>query len=722
MIMTGTSFMLTEAQKAQLRALGYSDADIASMKPERGHEILGRRGNGPTTRGEIKQESSQPPRGTQAIEFLCRLRPSGSWVITTIPPDGGPTCTRTFSDLEAARRFIVERGYEYREGIYYTANHARGEPRSKPKKEDIIEVEFLHVDADPNDDETPDQFKARLLPMIEKFQPRPTFVIHSGNGVQLLWRLDRPGASTDDEVIKDIEARNVALAEQLGAPRGTQNIDRVLRLPGTWNYPNAKKRKAGRVKCWASVIKHNNVAHPLSAFPAGGQATAKQTKQSTASSSELPKRIRADLFHTSGAGYGSDRSGLLWAFLCKAVRAGIADQAIIDACLDRAFADCAIHEHCREEGGETYIRRQIARARAECEKHGASHEQETRPLMRRCIDQFERREIEWLWYPFIPLGMATMMMGDKEVGKSTVLSDIEARISTGGLWPRFGDDPEESAPLGSVIILCKENDFSRIIRPRLEAAGADLKRIHTLGYEVPDDPEQFDPLERLDTTIKELERHVREIGDVRLIRIDPMTDYVGKIDYYRDEQARTLLNPLVRLAAKYNLAIVYVLHLNKKDDLPVRYRHLGGVAFRNVAQSSLLVAKSELPEERIMALDAGNLIPERDRRAVSFVLLGPGSYPRVNWGSHWQDVDLDELMTSKKLTKKERAQLLLEQWLAAGPVLVEELRKRTKEAGISWRTMEEAKREIGAVSQRPEPFSPGAKWKLDWSRETAATG
>src|SRR5262249_22159344 len=34
------SFMLTNAQKAQLRALGYSDAQIAEMKPEHGHKIL----------------------------------------------------------------------------------------------------------------------------------------------------------------------------------------------------------------------------------------------------------------------------------------------------------------------------------------------------------------------------------------------------------------------------------------------------------------------------------------------------------------------------------------------------------------------------------------------------------------------------------------------------------------------------------------------------------
>jgi hypothetical protein len=36
----GAPFMITTAQKAQLRELGYSDAAIANMRPEEAHKIL----------------------------------------------------------------------------------------------------------------------------------------------------------------------------------------------------------------------------------------------------------------------------------------------------------------------------------------------------------------------------------------------------------------------------------------------------------------------------------------------------------------------------------------------------------------------------------------------------------------------------------------------------------------------------------------------------------
>jgi len=32
------------------------------------------------------------------------------------------------------------------------------------------------------------------------------------------------------------------------------NIDRIMRLPGTWNIPNAKKRAAGRVERMARIV------------------------------------------------------------------------------------------------------------------------------------------------------------------------------------------------------------------------------------------------------------------------------------------------------------------------------------------------------------------------------------------------------------------------------------------------------------------------------------
>jgi hypothetical protein len=340
----------------------------------------------------------------------------------------------------------------------------------------------------------------------------------------------------------------------------------------------------------------------------------------------------------------------------------------------------------------------------------------TRPLISRRIDQFERRDLEWLWWPFLPLGMITLMVGDKAVGKSSVALDIAARISTGAAWPRFGDDKKERAPHGSVILLCKENDISRIIRPRLEAAGADIGRIYTLGYAVPDDPDLLDPLERLDTTVNELQRLVEEIGDVKLIVVDPLTDYLGKIDMNSDSAVRTLLTPLGRLASRYDLAILNILHVNKKVDLPGRYRALGSVGFRNVAQSTVVVAKNDkVPGERLMIQDAANLVAET--RAVSFSMVTRGHYHRVDWGSDWEEADIDEIMADKRKSKKGEAGNLLQQWLADGALPVDELRQRAKKHGIGWRTMQDAGQEVGVHSYK-EGVTGRWWWRLKRARRS----
>jgi hypothetical protein len=74
--------------------------------------------------------------------------------------------------------------------------------------------------------------------------PEPTFTVDCGNGLQLVWRLREPiilPPASDParaKAIEDIEGRNKTLLATMGAEAGTQNIDRILRLPGTTNLPN----------------------------------------------------------------------------------------------------------------------------------------------------------------------------------------------------------------------------------------------------------------------------------------------------------------------------------------------------------------------------------------------------------------------------------------------------------------------------------------------------
>jgi hypothetical protein len=45
------------------------------------------------------------------------------------------------------------------------------------------------------------------------------------------------------------------------------DIDRLLRLPGTVNYPNGKKRAAGRIPDLAALIRVKGIQGPQTARP-----------------------------------------------------------------------------------------------------------------------------------------------------------------------------------------------------------------------------------------------------------------------------------------------------------------------------------------------------------------------------------------------------------------------------------------------------------------------
>lgn len=101
------------------------------------------------------------------------------------------------------------------ENCYYTINATKHAMSKKPSKGNIGWVEYLHVDADPNEDESPEQFKARSQTLIEGFELQPTFIVDSGNGIQLLWKVEPAIEVTGPEDFADVEAHNYALAEAL---------------------------------------------------------------------------------------------------------------------------------------------------------------------------------------------------------------------------------------------------------------------------------------------------------------------------------------------------------------------------------------------------------------------------------------------------------------------------------------------------------------------------
>jgi hypothetical protein len=298
----------------------------------------------------------------RALEFLKSLYSNGPWVLTAIhPAEKGGVITETLESDRAVEQFVQK--HNKTSNVYYSVNPVKGKVTKKAAKTDIASAAYLHVDADPDDGESPELFKKRILPKIEAHKPAPTFVVNSGNGVNLLWRLDAPVTLNGAEDWEDIEARNAGLAKQFEADPSTKNIDRILRLPATVNYPTAKKRKIGRIPCMASLIELNDEkSYPLSQFKPAKEKKQKSTAPRVdCDVQKLPRDLQALLF-VPGPGSYPSRSELVYAFVHRALRVGVDANDIVAAMLDPTYRGNGIFEHIAENGGEACAKRQIEHA------------------------------------------------------------------------------------------------------------------------------------------------------------------------------------------------------------------------------------------------------------------------------------------------------------------------------------------------------------------------
>ena len=184
----------------------------------------------------------QPDHGAIA-SFLAILGPGLH--LCSIVPDGSCKCCWFGEDITSAADWAVSENSE-RKGVYWTVNLALEGCNKKPNKADIVAARFAHVDIDPPKSGGPFD-KLQTQAELVALPIPPTLIIDSGGGLQAFWRLSGPAS------LAEVESVNRSLAERLGGDH-CHNIDRLMRLPGTVNYPNAKKLAAGRTAALAKVI------------------------------------------------------------------------------------------------------------------------------------------------------------------------------------------------------------------------------------------------------------------------------------------------------------------------------------------------------------------------------------------------------------------------------------------------------------------------------------
>lgn len=326
-----------------------------------------------------------------------------------------------------------------------------------------------------------------------------------------------------------------------------------------------------------------------------------------------------------------------------------------------------------------------------------------------CMADVEARPLKWLWPGRVALGKVTLLVGDPGLGKSTLALDIAARVSRGETMP----DSSETSPVGRVLIASAEDGLEDTIRPRLEAAGADLTRVEAILRVRDAEGERTFSLEE---DLGLLDRKTGEIEGLRLLIIDPVTAYLGMTDSNNNADVRRVLAPLAALAERHQIAVVAISHLTKGQG-PALYRALGSVAFMAAARAAWFVTKDKQdPGRRLFVQGKNNL---GDAKALAFrVKLAPGpestTVPRIDWEPEPVSITADEALapeTPGEVGQLERARDWLREALSSGPVEALTVIRDAAENNISKKTLYRAKDDLGARSKKTGTRGPWV-WEL----------
>jgi len=287
--------------------------------------------------------------------------------IVVIAPDGQPQPYGGWfgNDADAAAAWAIsenKKGY----GVYWTVNLVRRGLEKKPKKSDMVAGRFLHVDLDPPKDGTPFD-RAGLLARLYA-ELGPSFVIDSGGGLQAFWRLEYLA-----ENLPAVELLNRRVSQLFGGDH-CHNIDRLMRLPGTVNYPNALKRARGRLPALATLVQDDSgecfepedLHHSLPALPANELVEHERVALdgvTLLSLAELKIGTRDKLHGMITSPRNPDRSAASYAVACEMVRRGFTDAQIAGVLFN---PDLAISGHCLDQPSPMRsVGRAIGRARGD---------------------------------------------------------------------------------------------------------------------------------------------------------------------------------------------------------------------------------------------------------------------------------------------------------------------------------------------------------------------
>lgn len=347
----------------------------------------------------------------------------------------------------------------------------------------------------------------------------------------------------------------------------------------------------------------------------------------------------------------------------------------------------------------------------------------------RRADEVESIASNWHIQGWLPAGEFVILGGDGGAGKTLIAMDWVATLSNADTRHGVFFDGTK-AQRGSSLIWSCEDDLNRVLKPRLDAAGANYRKIFFVGDVIEfGRPRKFDFKRDLSQLIKQ----IVQIGDVRILVIDTVMEAVSGGGNNAKKVRQDLLK-LVDIAHRYQITVIGIAHLvkdSKKGD-PVK-NLAGSQAFSNLARHVLIAMKVNSPERDASSPSLGVLtcaksnigksgggrvyeihsveVKAHDGRSIETTKLiwrSPEFVASSTDIRRWADGQKDEMVVNPRSV----AQEFLLQILKAGPISANEAHDLAEEEGITSKMLRVARDKLGVVSTRRRDE---AGFRNEWS-------
>ncbi|HEY9090635.1 AAA family ATPase [Parasphingorhabdus sp.] len=315
------------------------------------------------------------------------------------------------------------------------------------------------------------------------------------------------------------------------------------------------------------------------------------------------------------------------------------------------------------------------------------------------LSKVESREAEFLINPYIPRGALTILDGHPGQGKSLITNHLAAAITTGG---RFADKYKMSK--GNVLFMSPEDDPDRVLRPRLEAQGADIDRIRFMAR-----PEYLDEYGRLKLRNEIIEH------PVELVAIDPIPAFVSpETNTYRATEVRGFMQPLAMLARELDIAILIVRHLRKGGSDTAIEAGQGSMDFIAAVRSGLMIFRHPVDDQtRVFSHPKSNWAKNGPSLTFELESKSDASVPTISWLAEIEE-SADQLL--KGASKEKVVEVCAEkigELLVRGPIRARDALDQLIKMGFAKRTIDRAKDLAEVKAGR----GPGATWTIRRSKD-----